>query len=167
MGLDREEERDVDVDSFSDQSSNRDGAFRCSWHLDHEVGAIDRLPKSSRLFDRSIGRVRNSRRYFDRDEPVAAARRAVYGGKMVAGVADIGCLQQFEKLPAGQTFFFRIGYLLVVGVARRQRLLKDRRVGSHAGERVLADAAVELAIVEHSAVDAVEPDRLPNVVKLL
>src|SRR5256885_15631205 len=86
---------------------------------------------------------------------------------MLAGVAHVGGLEQLEELPVGETLLFDFGYLLVVGVARRKGLLKDRRVRGHPGKSVIADTAGELTGVQYPPVDAVEPDRLPGVVKLL
>ena len=86
---------------------------------------------------------------------------------MIARIANIRRLQQFEQFPARKPFVFCFGYLFIVRIAGGERLLKDRRVRRHAGEGVIANAAVELAILEYSAVDAVEPDRLPDVVKIL
>src|SRR5678816_3605167 len=86
---------------------------------------------------------------------------------MIARVANVGGLEALEKLPAGRAFFLGLSNLLVVSVARGERLLKDRWIGRHARERVVTDAPVELSVVQHSAVDAVEPDGLAYVVQLL
>ena len=57
--------------------------------------------------------------------------------------------------------------LVVVGVPLGQRLLEDRRVRRHARQRVLADAACEIAVAQDRAVDEVEPDGLAGVVEPL
>ena len=48
-----------------------------------------------------------------------------------------------------------------------ERLLEDRRIRRHPRERVVPDAAREIAVAEHRAVDEVEPDGLAGVVQPL
>ena len=57
----RKEQRDIDVDAFADQLSDRGQAGRCGRDLDHDVSPIDRLPEASRLVQRRrrlIGEIR-------------------------------------------------------------------------------------------------------------
>ena len=86
---------------------------------------------------------------------------------MIASVANVRGLEELAQLPARQPLLFGVGYLVVIGVARGKGLLKDRRVGCHPGKRIVTNTAVQLTIVQHPAIDAVEPDRLPDVVKFL
>jgi hypothetical protein len=86
---------------------------------------------------------------------------------MITSVADVGRLEQLEELPARESLVLGVDYLVVVGVARRQCLLKDCRIRRHASERIVANATVQLTIVQHSAIDAVEPDGLAGIVNLL
>ena len=61
----------------------------------------------------------------------------------------------------------RLGELLVVGVAGRDRLLEDRRVRRDAHDGVVAHHALELATVDEVAREVVDPDALAVLGELL
>src|SRR5204863_2247694 len=48
-----------------------------------------------------------------------------------------------------------------------ESLLEDRRVRRHAGQRIVLDTALEIAISQNRAVNEVEPNRLAGVVQPL
>jgi len=55
IGLLREQQRDVDADALADQMLDRGQAFRRRRHLDHQVFAMDVLPKPLGLADGALG----------------------------------------------------------------------------------------------------------------
>ncbi len=62
-----------------------------------QVRAIHPLPEAPRLGDRSLGIVRQVRRYFDRDEAIGAIGAVIERAEQVAGVLDIG---NYTRKPA-------------------------------------------------------------------
>jgi hypothetical protein len=159
VGVDREEERDVHVDALGEQRAHRAGPALRARHLDHDVRPVDGRPEPAALLDGGVGVVGDARGDLDAHVAVGAAGGVVHAAELVAGGLHVVHLDRLEQLPRAQPLA-RGAQLLVVRLPLRERLLEDRRVGGHAGEGLVADAALEAAVEQHAAVDVVEPDAL-------
>ncbi len=149
--VDREQQGDVDVDAGCDRGLDRGDAFPRSRDLDHHVGPIDRLPKTLRRGDRSLGVASKVRRDFERDVAVQRVRRLVDRREEVARAAHGGRVALVHQ---------RAQLLVVVGPGP-DRLLEDRRIRGHPAQTEV-DEPLQLARSEHAAPDVVEPDALAD-----
>ena len=85
VGVDREQQRDVDVDAVLDRHLDRGQAGLGARDLDHQILAVDRLPQPPRGVDRVVGRHREIGRDLDRDIAVLGVERLVHRGQGIAG----------------------------------------------------------------------------------
>ncbi len=162
VGLDREQQRDVDVEALVERLLDRRDPRVGGGDLDHHVGAVDELPVLARLLERALRVVGEPRRDLERDVAVLAARLVVDGAQHVAGGLDVAHGHAAVDLAGAQALARqRLELGVVVGRAE-DRLLEDRRVGGHAAQRVLLDHALELAALDHAAAELVEPDAGPR-----
>ena len=157
--LHREQQRDVHVEAVGDERLERDAALGRTRHLDHHVRPRDGLPQAMRLLHRGRGVVRGARRDLDRHEPIGALRGMIAREERVAGAAHVVSLDEFEKLPGSERALGG-AQLRIVGGADGERLLEDRGIRRHTGERIVADAGRQLAVHQHGAVDVIQPDGL-------
>ena len=93
MSLDREEQRDIDIDTFGNETSYSDRTLDRAWHFYHHVRTIDRFPEPARFLYRRVGIMRDTGRNLDRDESVGAACRAVDARKPIAGITHVSSLE--------------------------------------------------------------------------
>ena len=81
-----------------------------------------------------------------------------------AGIAYVARRDELEEIHRGE-ITGRAPNLIVVFGALGERLLEDRRVRRHAHERVFPNAAREVAVAQHRAIDEIEPDGDAGVVE--
>ena len=89
VGLDREQQRDVDVDPLVDRLLDRADALRRARDLDHHVRAVDRLPVGARRCERPLGVVREVGGDLERDEAVLPFVSSMNRREDVAGALDV------------------------------------------------------------------------------
>ena len=158
VGLDREQQRDVDVDALIDRLLDRVDALGRARDLDHHVRAIDRLPVVAGRRDRAVGVARQVRSDLERDEAVTAAGLLVHRGEHITGRLHVGhgerVVDLLRALVGARHLLDRV---VVVGGAE-DRLLEDRRVRGHAAQALLLDHALELTTGDQRAPELVEPD---------
>ena len=97
VARDAKEQRDVDVDTFARQLTNRGKALDGRWHLDHDVLATDGLPEAPRFLDRRPGVVGQVRGHFHADVAVRTSGPVIERAKQIRGIADVAnreCLVQ-------------------------------------------------------------------------
>ena len=163
---DVEEQRDVDVDALADQAL--DGLRRVggTGHLDHHVGAADRLDKAARLGDRALRVVLDTRRQLERDVAVLAAPRLVDRPQGVGGAAQVGAGEAHEGVVGvAHPGVGQRAQLVVVVRGARDRLAEDGRVGGQPGDPGVVDQALQLAGIEEAAADEIEPGALALLVQ--
>ncbi len=154
-----EEQGDVDRDAGEDRLLDRLAPGLGAGDLDEDVVALALGVQRLGLLDRRRRVVGDQRRDLERDEAVDAGGAAVDVGEEVGGVAQVG-ERQLEEDPlvvVGADSLARcrlrrqLGDLLVVGVAAGDRLVEDRRVRGQAGDREVADVALEHPFARASA----------------
>ena len=158
VGLDREQQRYVDVDAGGDRLLDRGHALLGARDLDHQVRPVDARPVVARLGERALGVVRERRLDLERDEAVRVVHLVPDGAQHVAGELHVEDRELVVDLARAQALLRELGHLLVVVGGAEDRLLEDRRVRGHAAQRVLAHEPLELAPGDHAAPDLVEPD---------
>src|SRR5436309_5442235 len=77
--LEREDERDVDVDALGECLANSRNPRWCRRNLHHQVRAINRMPEAAYLCQGALGIVCQVGRYFDAHEPVLSVRTIIDG----------------------------------------------------------------------------------------
>ena len=129
--------------------------------LDHQVVAPDRLVQSPRLGERRLGVEREVGRDLQADVAVGAVARLVDRAQHVGRRLDVGDGQPLVEIDhtavAGRLYALEA---VVVFVRVADRLLEDRGVGRDAAQAVFLHELLELPLVDESAGDEVEPDRL-------
>ncbi len=108
----------------------------------------------------------------DASEPISEQDQRVIGMAVDAGRALVDIVEQSggpaevcereleEEVLALEALLAKLVDLLVVGIARADRLLEDRRVRGQAGHRELADVSVERSARQQVTGDVVEPETL-------
>ncbi len=163
--LGREEKGDVDRDAGEDRLLDRGSARGGAGDLDVEVVALRLLVQLRGLGDSGLGVVGEQGRDLERYPAVYPIGADVDRREEVGGVAQVGKRQLEEEILGRGGGGARLGDLLVVGVALRDRLVEDRRVGGEPGDRQTVDVAAEDPLAEHLARDVVEPEALPQLVQ--
>ena len=164
IGLDAEEQGDVDVDAFGNQGADRRNAGRRAGNLDHHIGPANSTPQPPRLLERRLGIHGQIGRNLQADVAVGAVQRIIERTEVIGGRLDIGdrqALVEVHRRPVAK-LHARL-QAVIVGVALADRLLENRGIGGHTLEAIALDQAVELAVLEDLAVQIVEPDRLAGV----
>ena len=102
------------------------------------------------LGDGRLGVVGEQRRDLQRDPAVDAVGSLVDRLEHPRRIAQVGQRQLEEPLLGLQAPLVELDDLLVVGVARADRLVEDGRVGGQPGDRELVDVALERAVAAAS-----------------
>ena len=157
VALEREDQRHVDRPALRDAVLDRGKAGHGRRDLHEHVRLVDLLVQPDRLLERRLAVVGQRRVDLDRDVAVDAARALPDRLHQVAGAADVLHRQLEEDLGRIVLGLQQLAELLVVPVARGERLLEDRRVRGDADDRVLLHQPGELTRLEHLARDRVDP----------
>ncbi len=165
--VDREQQRDVDVDPLGEALMDGRQAGARPRNLHHDVRPVAGLPEAPRLGDRAVGVVRQVRPDLDRHEAVVAAGGVVGRPEGVGGVPHVLDGQRLEHTRRFGARASLLPDVLVVQVGVGDRLLKDGRVRRHAAQTVLGDEAPERGPGVQVAPDVVVPDALPEPGELL
>jgi hypothetical protein len=145
VGLDREQQRHVDVDALVDRRFDRADALRRAGDLDHHVGAIDRLPVAAGHGERAVGVARQVGHDLERDEAVATVGGLVDRRQHVGRRLDVGDRQRVVDLLGAVSGAGQLLDRVVVITRAEDRLLEDRGVGGDAAQALLLDHALQLA----------------------
>ena len=89
IDVDREQQRDIDVDPLRDERADRRQTGFRRGDLDHQIGARDDAPKMDRLPYRGLGVVCEIGRAFEADVTILPLRVIVDGTQRVRRVADV------------------------------------------------------------------------------
>ena len=166
--LQREDERDVDVDAGRQRALDGGDALCGGRYLHHEVGAVDPLVEIQRQGDAPFGAVRSLGGNLEADVAVLPVSPVVHGPEDVRGALDVGDGQaQEDVLGIVDTVGEQLADLLVVLRPVGDRLLEDGGIAGHPGDVVLGDHPLELAAGQQVAADVVEPHRLTLAGELL
>ncbi len=167
IGIQAEQQGDVDVDAFADQVADRRRPAIGAGHLDHQVLSIDRLPEPLGLADGLVGLQRQIGRDFEADVAVDAAGAVPHRLQLVGRVLDVLDRQPLVDVHGLGDAGGKGGLEAVVVVpALPDGLFEDRGIGGDAGDRVLLEQPLQL-IAHELAVHVVEPDRLAGLGQLL
>ncbi len=161
VGLLAEQQRDVDVQPFADQRTDRRHACLGAGHLDHQVVALHPRPEPPRLGDGVVRAQRQIGRDFEADIAVDLLRRIIDRAQQVGGVLDV--LNRQVLVDALRVQVALVGQRLEPGVVIRavaHRLLEDGRVGGHPLQPVAVDQGLQPPIGQEAALDEVQPWRL-------
>ena len=167
IGVEPEQQRDVDVDPLADQLADGGRAGLGAGNLDHQIRPIDRAPEPPRLGDGPQAVHGQVRRDLEADEAVAAVQAVVDRAQLVGRLADVGDGQLVEQ--AARIGVAVLQHVLDRGVvvgAVADRFLEDGGVGGDALDAVLLDEAHEVAVREDAALDEIEPDSLASLAEL-
>ncbi len=168
IGLQAEQQGDVDVDALADQGGDGRNARLGAGHLDHQVPAVHRLPQALGLVDGPVGVQGEVGRHLQAHIAVAAAGAVPDRLQLVGGGLDVLDRHLLVEVHGAEV---ALGHrrldAVVVVVPLPDRLLEDRRIGGHAGDGVLLDQALQLAALHELAMHVVEPDGLARLTELL
>src|SRR5579885_3467249 len=120
-------------------------------------------------FGQRLLRVRGKqRRHLQADVAVAPARSFINRAEGVGSVLNVAYSQLFIdavgiEVPIACQLLERVRIVVAAG----NRLLEDRRVGSHAPQPVLLDHSLELAARKQVPANVIQPDRLAILLQLL
>ena len=164
--LAREQQRHVDGHSGEDRLFDGGQAFSSSWNLDQEVAAAFGADEERLRGDDGARRVVGEQgRHLERDPAVHAVALLVSRSEEVRGPAQVVQReleeQRFGRCPG--TVFRADGG--VVGGARLDGVIEDRRVRGQSGDRELVDVALQPPAVQEVACDVVEPEALAQPVE--
>ena len=166
IGVNAEEQGDVDVDPLADQLPDGGRAGLGARDLDHQVGPVDRLPQPPGVIDRALGIHGEGWRHLQAHVAVAPAEAVVGRAEDIGRVLDVGDGDALiERLDAVAGLHDLLDPR-IVGIAAADGLLEDRGVGGQALDPILVDQALQLAVLEDLAVQIVEPDGLASAFKL-
>ena len=158
VGLDAEQQRDVDVQAVEERLFDRRDARVGRGDLDHQVRAVDQVPVHAALLERAVGVVGEARGDLPGHVAVDAAGLVIDGAQNVAGGLHVVQRHRPVDLAGGLALVGeRLELVVVVGGAE-DRLLEDRGVGGHATQRFLGHHPRQLAGVDQTPVQLVEPD---------
>ena len=96
--LNREEQRNVDIDTIGDELANCLRALFRTWNLDQKIGTVDCRPETVRFFDRRCCIIRDTWRHLDGYKSVLALGAVVHVRENIARVAHILRLDELEQL---------------------------------------------------------------------
>ncbi len=161
----REEQRDVDVDSLVGEFLDRLSAFDGAGHLDHHVRQVQPAEQVKGFRDRSGRVVRQAWRHFEADEAVHALRPVVHRAQDVRGQRDVPQRKFLVDLGGTGAHGGQCADLAVVVGAASDGLFEDGRVRGHAAHPG-GDIAGEAAVEQVGAQDVVDPDALTEFLKL-
>ncbi len=168
IGVDGEEQRDIDVDPLADQGADGRNARLRPRDLDHQVRPVDRPPEPPRLGDGLLGVQGQIGRDLQADEAVGPVAGVVDRPQQIGGLLDVGdgeVLEHIDHLRVRCRQERAQPIVIVAAVA--DRLFEDRGIGGHALDAVVLDQALQPAALEDLAVDEVQPHRLSGLAQLL
>jgi hypothetical protein len=168
VGVDGEQERDVDVHPFADQALDGGDAGRRRGDLHHQVWPVDGFPQVQRLLHRRFGVVGEIGRAFQAHIAVAALGLGVDGLQDVGRRLDVGDGQMLIDLRQTAVAFCQEGpdrVRIVAAVANR--LLEDRGVRRQTLQPILFDHPLQFAALDQAPLEIVEPGRLAARLELL
>jgi len=153
-----EDQRDIDRNAFCQGGSDGGQPVLGSRDLDEKVRPVHDLPQLDGLFGGLVGVVRQSRVDLDRDSTVDPVGGLPLRRQDIAGVTDVvGGHGADGRVHVGATFR-EFGHLTVVGVALRESLLEDRRVGRHADDAFRVDQLLQVAGLQTLPRQVIQPD---------
>lgn len=129
-----EDEGDIDADPFGESLDDGLRAFPGCWDLDVEVGPVHQPPQGLGLGNRPVAVVGDPRVHLTRHPSIQAGGALVHWAQHVAAPPHVVRLQRPDRLTDCAAAQGQVPDLLVVGVAGRQRLPEDRRVGRDADD---------------------------------
>ena len=128
--------------------------------LHEQVAALDHGVQPARLLNRGIGVMGQVRVDLERDPAVTKLALAVkHGLEQITGAPDVIARQREEDLLWIGLCGEHLAQLLVVGVARADRVLEDGRVRGHADDPVV-DKSCQIAVANERAREVVDPRTL-------
>ena len=101
-------------------------------------------------------------RNFERYPAIDAVGRLVNRKKQVRGASEILERQIEEQRFARLAASDELSYRFVVGLAVRNRMIEDRRIGCEPGDRAFVYVSLERPAVEQLTGDAVDPESLAD-----
>ena len=163
-----EQQRHVDVNAIFDQLADGRDTRLGTGHFDHQVGTVDLSPQPLCFRDRLLGALSEIGGDLETDVAVRPVQPLIDRLQRVGRVLDV--LNRERLIGLGDA---RAGPALeksqelrVVGIAMRDRLLEDGRIGGHAGDAVFLDEPLQPTFLEEAAVDKVQPGGLAKIVQL-
>jgi hypothetical protein len=167
IALDREKQRDVDVQPQVKQLLHgRDPGARAR-DLDHQVRTVDALPQPARLDDGADGIVSQVGGDLQADEAIFAVARVEGRAQNIAGALDIGHHQIFVNLFRREPRGSRRVDLFVVSARGHDRVVERPGVGRDAAKALVTDTTRQVPASERVAAEIVEPIALPVLEQLL
>ena len=157
----REDQRDVDGDAFSEALLDRGHTRQRGRDLHEHVGAERLAVQPVDLLDRRGRLVGPVGRHLDGHETVVTVQGVVGGSEHIGGVADVVEDEGPVRRVDGGAALGELGELLVVALAGGHRLLEDRRVGSDPADAVVLDEALQSASGDQLTGEVVVPGALP------
>ena len=97
IDLPREQQRDIDADPLANQLLDRRQAFRRRRHLDHQILAVDVLPKPLGLGNRALGIHGEIGRHLQADEPVGSFEAIIDRSQHIRRKLDVLGGEQLEQ----------------------------------------------------------------------
>ena len=157
VGLDAEEQGDVDVDPPEQQILDGGHALGSPRDLDHEVRPVDELREVHTLRDGALGVPGQHGRHFEADEAVGAVGLLVHRHQDVAGVADILAGEVLVDLRGGPAAPRALGDLAVVGGAAADGLAEDRGVRRDASQVPVPDLLLQAPVLQDVPREVIHP----------
>ena len=158
VGLDREQQRDVDVDALVDHLLDRGHPGVGARNLDEHVGTVEALPEHARLLDRDLGVVRGVGLDLERHVSVDPVRLLPHRAQDIGGHLHVAHGHLAVHLLHAVAGASQLLELVVVVLGAEDGLLEDRRIRRDSAQAVLLDQALELASLDQAPADLVQPD---------
>ena len=167
VAVEREDQRDVDRLALRDRVLDRAEAGLGGRDLDEQVRSVDVLVQAHRLLEGALAVVGERRVDLERDVAVEALAAIPHRSHQVAGALDVLDRELEEDLGRVVLPLHDLLELLVVPLARRERLLEDRRVRRDPDDGVLLHQSRQLARLQHLPRQRVDPDADPLLAQLM
>ena len=140
---------------------DRRQAFLRRRHLDHQILAVDVLPKPLGLGDRALGIQGEIGRHLQADETVGSLEPVIDRAQHIRRMLDVLDREMLEQL-GNRTIaaLQRLADRTVIFVGTADRLLEDRRIRRDALDAVVIDQPFQVALDDEAAGQEIQPDRL-------
>src|SRR6266699_75539 len=125
----RKDERNIDVDTIGQRLLNGRNSFWCRWNLDQQIRAINRLPEAADFGERALCIVCQFWRDFEADEAILPVGPIIDRAQDVSYSTNVAYDESFVDLVRALPFLDKLCYLLVIGIAATDRLLKNSGIG--------------------------------------
>ena len=158
VDLDREHQRDVDVDAVGDALLDGGQALFGRRDLDENIGPPNPVKEVVRHRDGALRIVSHPGENLDADVTVFVFRLLVDGLEHVGGGLDVFDDQAEHDLFVGLAVIDQFAQGIVVVAAAADRLLEDGGVGGHADDSVLLDHSLQFSGGHQTAPDVIQPD---------